>query len=52
MQDRPLPDRRNRSCPRVVKRRTVGQKETKKKHHTITTHDRPATIHVFTQIAA
>jgi hypothetical protein len=51
MQNRLLPDRRNRSCPRVVKRRTAGQKETKKKHHTTINHDGPAVIHVFNQRA-
>jgi hypothetical protein len=52
MQQRLLPNRRHRSCPRVVKRRTAGQKETKKKHHAIINRDGPATIHVFNQPAA
>lgn len=49
---RPNPPRRLRSYPRVVKRKTVGTKLTKRREHRQTTYGQPPTVQIVTRPAA
>ena len=52
IQDQPLPKRRFRSCPRVVRRITIRNTNVKHSHHKIITCSAAPEIFVFNRPAA